>query len=99
MNIETVSNFLKQPVSLRRALFAVTLANTGTALMYSAYRQTCRQAMQIIDDQCERLKIYEETTHFLLDHADDPTLIVLNDKLDYWRVIRGVPPRGDVAEQ
>lgn len=50
------------------------------------------KANVILKDQAERLAIYKETTDFLLDNADDATLLTLNKNLDYWRIIRGIDP-------
>lgn len=46
----------------------------------------------VIEDQQERIKIYDETVNYLLERADDRTLVELNEKLDFWRVIRGIDP-------
>lgn len=46
---------------------------------------------EVITDQNMRLKICNEIMDFLLDKADVDTVQELDEKLEYWRIIRGMP--------
>lgn len=89
MNIQ---EYLNAPVPRRKALLAVGLVFSGTTVLYAAViKHYEAQAKEIISDLDERIQVYRDTTGFLMEHASGSTLNELNEKLDYWRVIRGLP--------
>lgn len=82
--------YLNAPIPRKTAL-AVVLAE-GLGLSYVALvglNKVLKMNGELIQDQAERLQIYKESMDFLLDRADPVSVIELNEKLDYWRVIRG----------
>lgn len=95
MNLQTVQTYLNMPISRKKALAAVLAANTAMVATYLSCKELLKQADEIIADQKQRLSIYHESLDFLLDRADDSTILVLNENLDFWRVIRKQPPPED----
>lgn len=74
-----------------KKVVAIVLAQgvANLLILSSELGKQAKKANEIIADQKERLEIYDETTQFLLKHADGPTLNQLNENLDFWRVVRG----------
>lgn len=66
---------------------AIIIAQSMVTTLLMHWQQ--KQLGAIIADQNERIRIFDETTKFLIENADDRTLTELNEKLDFWRVIRG----------
>lgn len=89
-----LTTYLNTPIPRKYALASVVAANASMIGMYFACKRTLKDAEEIINDQAQRIKIFRESTDFLLEHADDSTLRTLNSNLDYWRVVRGMPVEG-----
>lgn len=90
--IEALRAYLNTPISRKIAMAVVIGQTVGTALVSRhALNRVANDANVIIDDLHERLRIYSETTEILMENADNSTLAELDGKLDYWRVIRGIP--------
>lgn len=50
---------------------------------------------EVIKEQNERLTVASEIMDFLLERARDSDLQELDEKLEYWRIVRGFPPRSE----
>lgn len=85
-----IQAYLNAPIPRKVALS--TLAGCGLSTTISALvagHLLVRDANKILDDYKQRNKILNESIDFLLDRADDKTIVDLNKQLDFWRVIRG----------
>lgn len=85
-----MSAWLNAPIPRKYALGALLITN---ASLFLTAKSVLREGDKIIADQNERLHILKESVDFLLDQADDATIIVLNQNLDFWRVVREMEPR------
>jgi hypothetical protein len=86
--------YLDDPIPRKVALAVVIGQAAGQFLSYrAAVKRIVAEGNAIMADQEQRIAILNETCHFLLDRADDATAAELNEKMDYWRVVRGIDPR------
>lgn len=89
MNPKLIS-YMQTPIP--RGLALAVIVGQGLANMVivcKAVNDVAKKANETLADQTERLAIYDETVELLLAEASPETCAKLNDKLDYWRVIRG----------
>lgn len=80
-----------QPITIKRALFAVMIANANTLMVYKMWQSDVKKAVEMREDLSLRIKILDDIANDLMEHASDDTLIDLNKRLDYWRVVLGQP--------
>lgn len=93
MKIQAITEYLNDPIPRKQAIVGVMIANSGVVGMYLVCKSLLKGADKERADMQERLHVYHESLDFLLDRADNDTLRGLNKNLDYWRVVRGIPPR------
>lgn len=90
-----LNTYLNTPIPRYKVLLLIASHLAGTSVaVYAAGRK----AGAVIEDQQQRIVIFREAVDFLLDHADSETVSELNQNLDYWRVIREMPPFEDEEE-
>lgn len=82
--------YLDYPIP-RKVVFGLLAAN-GFGCFVLGQLSVYSRADKQIKDQQERIHIFNETNEFLLNRADDATLVELDKQLDYWRVILGIDP-------
>ena len=90
-----MKDYLLEPIPRIHGIAGVGLCLVGAGIMYVEAKKLLKQADEIIADQDQRLKIFKESVDFLLENANDRTIVELNSNLDYWRVIRGIDPPCD----
>ena len=88
-----IEEWLNDPIPRKTTLLCIGLMGVGHAMTYLGMKQSLNQAARIYHDQEQRIAIYRESMDFLLERASDADATELNEKLDYWRVIRGIEPR------
>jgi hypothetical protein len=84
---------LSGTIDVRLAMgVAVFQAVANTAITVSALRGMKKEYEAALEDSSERLHVAIESINFLLDRADDRTIVELDEKLQYWRIILGIDP-------
>ena len=82
---------LSGSISRKRAIVAVAIPIAQTLYVTAQHKKLARVAKEMVDDRDQRIHICLETIDFLTERADDRTIVELNEKLDYWRVVREMP--------
>lgn len=80
--------YLNAPIPRKTAL-AVVIGQATSSILITIV--ATHRLSETVKAQDKSLKIYSETTEFLMEHASPETLDELNQRLDYWRVIQGMP--------
>lgn len=77
-----------KPIPRYKAFIAVMIPLAGSLVSSTvAIKQMNSDAAKIADAN-QKLTILHEMTGFMLDRASDRTIAELNDKVEFWRVIR-----------
>lgn len=79
------------PMPAGQAMMAVFLGSLACNIagQIVGERRVLKQMNPIIEDQAQRLSIYDEALQVLLAEAAPDTLGKLNKNLEFWAIIRG----------
>lgn len=89
--------WLDAPVTLpRRVIVASALSGFCSTCLSSffAIRLVEKEANKTIDLQNMTIEMQKESVDFLLEHASTEVHVALNEKLDFWRAVHGMPVQG-----
>jgi hypothetical protein len=93
-----IKAWLNEPIPRYKALIATGLpflASTASAIF--SVKQMNHDA-EVIKDQNQKLTVLGEMTDFLLDNALDRTIAELDERVEFWRVVRPDFQRSDPEE-
>lgn len=85
----TIVAWLNEPIPRKRALGVVTFMFANQGVMYVAANWLVNDANKRLKDANQKLTICNETINYMLERADPVTIAELNEKLEFWTIVRG----------
>lgn len=79
-----IKAWLDTPIPRKRALGAVLFSQYTNVVMIATWRLERNATKQ-------NIHILRESVDFLMEKADPATVAELNDMLDFWRAVKGIP--------
>lgn len=83
--MSALTEWLAAPVSRGRALAALAVSN---GMIFGLAMEAIHAAEKHATNQKKTITIYQELIHFMLDEADDPTILKMQEKVDFWEMVR-----------